>query len=307
MPVLPTARFLVGPTAAGKSAVAQYLAEREGWEILSADSMLIYRGMDIGTDKPSTTDREKVRYWGLDLAEPGETFSVGKYLQKSAEAFRQAAEGRLMVVGGTGLYVKCLVEGLNAAPPADPELRARLAGLDVAGLQEELRRRDPARLAALRDPLNPRRLIRAIELAVSKSVEKRPRPAAGPPMVGLRPEPVRWRERMAGRVERMFKGGLLEEVARLRERYPRFSETARHAIGYAEALAVLDGPFTLAQACEQTVRRTWQLARRQMTWFRHQARVEWIDYDFTETVATLAERVKAVWRKHGPNPVILPG
>ncbi|MBU1693098.1 MAG: tRNA (adenosine(37)-N6)-dimethylallyltransferase MiaA [Verrucomicrobia bacterium] len=306
MAVPPTAWFLVGPTAAGKSAVAQYLAEREGWAILSADSMLIYRGMDIGTDKPAATDRRKVQYWGLDLAEPGETFSVGRFLQAASEAFHKVEPGRLMVVGGTGLYIKCLVEGLDAAPPADHALRERLAGMDVASLQEELRRRDPARLAALRDPLNPRRLIRAIELTESKSGGSRAGRPPGPLMVGLRPEPVRWRDRIAGRVERMFESGLLEEARQLRDRYSSLSNTARHAIGYAEALAVLDGRLTLEQARDQAIRRTRQLARRQMTWFRHQARVDWMDHDFTEPVTVLAERVWTAWRKHGPTPVVLP-
>ena len=296
--------FLVGPTATGKSAVAQFLAEREGWDILSADSMLIYRGMDIGTDKPSAAARRKVRYWGLNLVEPGETFSVGRYLSCASEAFKQAGASRLIVAGGTGLYVKCLMEGLDRAPPANPELRARLAGMDVAGLQEELRRRDAPRLAALDDPLNPRRLIRAIELAESKIGENRPRSRpAGPPLVGLRPDPQRLRARIAGRVERMFESGLVEEARHLREQYSNLSNTARHAIGYAEALAVLDGQLTLEQAREQTVRRTWQLGRRQMTWFRHQARVEWIDVDFTETLAGLADRVWTAWRKYGPTPI----
>ena len=306
MPVPPTAWILVGPTGARKSAVAQFLAEREGWDILSADSMLIYRGMDIGTDKPSAEDRRKVRYWGLDLAAPNETFSVGKFLETARESFQKAAPGRLVVAGGTGLYVKCLVEGLDAAPPVDPALREQLAGLDVAGLQEELRRRDPARLAGLADPRNPRRLIRAIELAESKGRVPRAGRWPGPPMAGLRPEPVRWRTRLAERVKRMFESGLIEEARRLRDGCSSLSETARHAIGYAEALAVLDGQLTLEQAQDQAVRRTWQLARRQMTWFRHQARVEWIDHDFSEPVADLAGKVRAAWRKHGPNPVVLP-
>ncbi|HOW97866.1 MAG TPA: tRNA (adenosine(37)-N6)-dimethylallyltransferase MiaA [Kiritimatiellia bacterium] len=302
----PTAWFLVGPTAAGKSAVAQYLAEREGLDILSADSMLVYRGMDVGTDKPTADERSRVRYWGLDLVEPAEPFSVGRFLEAAREAFRAAA-ARVIVAGGTGLYVKGLVEGLDAAPPADPDLRKRLSELDVAGLQEELRRRDPARLESLADPRNPRRLIRAIELAECGARGVRPAREPGAPLVGLKPEPARWRARIAERVTRMFEGGLLDEARRLRERGDALSGTARHAIGYAEAFAALDGTLTVGQAREQAVRRTWQLARRQMTWFRHQVRVEWIDHDFSEPVARLADRVWAAWRKHGPNPVILPG
>lgn len=302
----PTAWFLVGPTAAGKSAVAQHLAERESLDILSADSMLVYRGMDIGTDKPSAEDRRRVRYWGLDLAAPDESFSAGRFLAAARQAFQEAAGG-LIVAGGTGLYVKCLVEGLDAAPPADPELRRRLSELDVAGLQEELRRRDPARLEALADPRNPRRLIRAIELAETSAHPSRLARPSGPPMVGLRPQAAPWRAKIGERVRKMFDGGLLEEARRLHERHSALSATARHAIGYAEAFAVLDGTLTVGQAREQVVHRTWQLARRQMTWFRHQVRVEWIDHDFSEPVARLADRVWAAWRKHGPNPVVLPG
>lgn len=308
-PSVSAAFFLVGPTASGKSAVAQHLAERDGLEILSADSMLIYRGMDIGTAKPGRAEQARVRHYGMDLAEPGETFSVGRYLEEASGAFR---DGRCPIVcGGTGLYIKCLTEGLATRPPPDPQRRAALEARyqehGVPGLRGELERIAPGRLARLADPNNPRRLIRAIELALSGAPDARTWPgASASPLVGLRRAPEDLRARIQARARALFAGGLLEEVAALRKSSPGFSQTARHAIGYAEADAVLEKRCSIEEAVARTAQRTWQLSRRQMTWFRHQARVEWVETAPGTPLEILAEHVQAIWRTHGPTPVILP-
>lgn len=311
-PSTASAFFLVGPTASGKSAVAQFLAEQEGRTIVSADSMLVYRGMNIGTAKPTAEQQRRVPYVGLDLVNPGSTFSVGRYLKEVAAAFRSLCPGEEpIVVGGTGLYIKCLTEGLSDSKPVDEKNRARLEAIyrrdGVAGLQAILRRMAPRRLEALQDPRNPRRLIRAIELAQQ---EVAPRctwsgPPA-PPLVGLRPAPGYLKTRIIARVEKMFRDGLLDEAAALRHDHPEFSGTARHAIGYAEALAVLDHQYDIEEARARIVQRTWQLARRQMTWFRHQLRVAWVDVEDEQPVEVLAGRVRELWRQHGPTPVVLP-
>ncbi len=304
-PTLRRAHVLVGPTAAGKSAVAHRLALEQGLDILSADSMLVYRGMDIGTDKPSAEQQREVRYWGINLADPSEPFSVGDYLQRTAGAVASAGERPLIVAGGTGLYIKCLLEGLADLPSASLAWRA-LAGeiLKYGGverLQEALRVMSPAHYAALADPLNPRRLIRAYELAgqglpVPDSWEGRESPV----IAGLRLPPEALHQRIERRVERMYEQGLLDEVRALKERFPQLSPTALQAIGYAEALAVLEGSLPVARAMDITRTRTRQLAKRQMTWFRRQARVHWIDVREGMTEEELAAEVRAAWQQLGP-------
>jgi tRNA dimethylallyltransferase len=302
---------LVGPTAVGKSAVAHHLAREDGYDILSADSMAIYRGLDIGTAKPGVHERAEVKYAGLDLAEPGETFSVGAYVTHARVAADASAQrGRpLLVVGGTGLYIKCLTVGLREAPAADPELRTRLEHLlareGVAGLQAELNRLAPEHLRALADPRNPRRLIRALELAALGQRLPEAKEAVKPRLLGLRAEPAELERRVAARVAEMYERGLLDEVRALRERGVRLSATAEQAIGYAEAFGVLDGLLTEEQARLRTQLRTRQLAKRQMTWFRHQATMTWLDVSSGRTVPDLASSVRSHWRLHGPTPLAI--
>ncbi len=305
-----SAFFLVGPTATGKSSVAHRIAEREGWWILSADSMLIYRGMNIGTDKPTDAQRAGVRYFGVDLIEPQETFNVGRFMEHAARAFEEAArDGRpMVVVGGTGLYVKCLTEGLGPGPGADAGVRERaeqaLRDGGVGALQKLARQADPEGYEQLSDQTNPRRLVRVLERAGHDGPGERTWggvPAV--PLIGLRLEPKVLDERIRARVLRMYGGGLLEEVRGLRDGMRELSATARQAIGYAEALAVLAGDLRQDEAIQRTITRTRQLAKRQMTWFRHQARVEWVDVGQDEQVEEIAGKVLRQWRECGPTPV----
>jgi tRNA dimethylallyltransferase len=303
-----TAFILVGATATGKSAVAQILAERRGAAVVSADSMLVYRGMNIGTAKPSADERGAVPYFGIDLTDPSESYSAGAWVRAVTPAFRAPAAGVPIVVGGTGLYIRALLSGLDV-PAADEEARARWQGVleaeGIPGLHRALLARDPHALDHLADPLNPRRLIRALERldaggdAVETPAGGGPTPLMAPRIVGLRvPRPVLHR-RIRERAERMFANGLAEEVRALRARFPVWSETARAAIGYAEAAAWLDGHLTRADAVERTVIRTRQLAKRQETWFRHQTPVVWVDATGLESAATLADRVNEQWEEHG--------
>lgn len=301
---------LIGPTACGKSAVAQYIAERRGAAVLSADAMLIYRGMDIGTAKPSQAERGSVPYLGVDLAWPDEVFGVWQYRQavvSQLAALPPAQE--IIAVGGSGLYVKALINGLDEAGPG-PVDRERWAALfaaqGVEGLQEALRERDPDALAALADARNPRRLIRALERlggalpspSGARKADGRER-ADMPVLAGLWIEPVLLNARIACRVEEMYAAGLLDEVAGLLASGRALSPTARQAIGYAEAIDVLEGRCRREAAMERTVTRTRQLAKRQRTWFRHQARVEWVDVKDGDPVDSIAERVQELWGKYG--------
>lgn len=302
--------FLVGPTAVGKTAVAHALAARLGRPVLSADAMLVYRGMDIGTAKPSRAEISRYRYAGVDLADPDRDFSVADFLR----AVPPDPATRWIVCGGTGLYLRCLAEGLRPAPAACAAVRARceelLATGGIALLQAELGRIAPDRLAALADPKNPRRLIRAIEAAgpggaPPAAPDREGRSVSGPPavLVGLRMEKMALERRIRARVARMYADGLLEEAAGLRRTFVRLSRTALQAIGYAEAFAVLDGRMTRPEAMERTAIRTRQLAKRQMTWFRHQHAVAWIDVTEDSSLEQTAAAVVQCWEQHGPIPL----
>ena len=305
-----SAHFLVGPTASGKSAVAQYLAllGHPPRPILSADSMTIYRGMDVGTAKPEAADRAAVPSFGFDLVDPDRPFSVGDWLAavRAAAPAIAACGAPPIVVGGTGLYVKCLTEGLDSAP-VDPVHRAAAEALlnaeGLEALQAATRALNPEEFAKLRDPENPRRVVRAYELLASGQplpvVEERPRPK----LAGLALAPDELRARIARRARQMFAYGLVEEVRALRAKYPTLSDTARHAIGYAEAARVLDGQIPEEEAIRLVAIRTGQYAKRQMTWFRHQADVVWIDVNPDHSTERIAGFVQRIWNSHGPAPL----
>jgi tRNA dimethylallyltransferase len=298
------AHFLVGTTASGKSAVAQYIAERDAQLIVSADSMNIYRGMDIGTAKPSAEERGKVEYAGIDLADPTEKFSVAAYLNAVKPAFESGRD--IIVAGGTGLYVKCLTEGFDDVPPENAALRPELEALDFEMLEARAKEETSELYEALTedDRQNPRRLIRILERAAAGSAahskwNSQPKPK----LVGLHVEREMLVKRIAERVDSMYEDGLIEEARRLMNL--ELSETARQAIGYAEAFGVLNNEITEAEAKEKTVIRTRQLAKRQMTWFRNQLNVEWIDTANYPTIEKLAEAVSAAWNRTGPTPIVI--
>jgi len=297
--------FLVGTTASGKSAVAQYIAEREGQLIVSADSMNLYRGMDIGTAKPTTDERKKVDYAGFDLADPTEKFSVAAYLNAVKPTFESGR--KIIVAGGTGLYVKCLTEGFDDVPPENTELRRELEVLEV----EELVKRAKAEAAELYgmltedDQQNPRRLIRILERTAGVSPAQQNsswNSAPKPRLVGLHVEREILLKRIEKRVEQMYADGLLDEARELVNL--DLSPTALQAIGYAEAFAVIKNEITLTEAKEKTVIRTRQLAKRQMTWFRNQLNVEWIDTSTYDSLERLASAVSDGWKRVGPTPVV---
>lgn len=301
--------FLVGPTASGKSSVAQYIAEREGHLIVSADSMNLYKGMDIGTAKPSRADQEKVDYVGVDLAEPTEKFSVANYLDAVKPAFE--SDRKTIVVGGTGLYIKCLTEGFDDGPPENPALRTELQALSFPALEKYARQDASERYEMLTpdDRQNPRRLIRILEKVGRDGSPNRPHGAWNsrpkPVLIGLHIERQGLHHRIEQRVEQMYAAGLLDEASQLMER--NLSPTALQAIGYAEAFAVLKNQITLAEAKEKTRIRTRQLAKRQMTWLRNQLNVEWVEFAAFKGVEELAKGVSEAWEKHGATSILASG
>ncbi|HEV2758716.1 MAG TPA: tRNA (adenosine(37)-N6)-dimethylallyltransferase MiaA [Acidimicrobiales bacterium] len=272
---------LVGPTASGKSALAMEVARRLGdVELVSADSMQVYRGMDVGTAKPTPAEQEEVIHHLLDLADPAEDYSVARFQADAAVAIAgiERRGHRALVVGGTGLYVQAIVDGL-ALPGEWPELKAELESEPVERLHRRLAEVDP--LAASRiEPGNRRRLVRALEVTLGSG---RPFSSFGPgldayPPTRFRPAGV-WlprpvlAERIAARYRVQLENGFLDEVRRLQA---HMSRTARQALGYRELLEHLTGACTLDEAVAAATSRTRRFARRQRAWFRRDPRITWL-------------------------------
>ena len=299
-----TLYLLTGPTASGKESAAMRLAERLGGEIVSVDSMKIYRGMDIGTAKAPAEARRKVRHHMVDVAEPSETFSVAEYLAGAVEAERKICNrGRFAIFsGGTPLYIRGLLHGLFDGPAADWEIRREL--LDRAeregneSLHEELKRLDPEAAARIH-PNDLKRVTRAIEVARitgepisdrQTQLDSLARPAR---VAVLRREPDDLRHRIERRVDRMLEAGLVAEARALRD---RLSRTAREGVGYKEILGYLDGEGSLSEARDRICARTWRMARKQMTWFRNLSPIRWFDVSSNDEADSVAERVEAFWK-----------
>jgi tRNA dimethylallyltransferase len=276
---------LVGPTAAGKTALAVELAPRLGAEIVSADAMLVYRGMDIGTAKPTPDERARVRHHLVDLVDPGEEFSVARFQPLARAAIAGVLRrGRMpLLVGGSGLYFHAVVDDFTF-PPTDPAVRARLeteaAAAGLPNLYERLARADPAGAARVQ-PGNLRRIVRALEVL---ELTGRPfssyRAAMDQPVsryrltvLGLDPGPERLRAAVAGRVAAMAAAGLVDEVRRLAA--GPLSRTARQALGYKELLDAFERGTPVEPALEAVVARTRAYARRQLAWFRRDPRIRW--------------------------------
>jgi tRNA dimethylallyltransferase len=289
--------YLAGPTAAGKSAVALALARRLDAEIVSADSMQVYRGMDIGTAKPAPAERAAVPHHLIDVVGISESFDVARYVALARAAIADIQRrGRLpLVVGGSGLYLRALTEGLSELPDSDPQLRAEIEAMGVDRVLEELRRVDPETAATI-DTRNFRRVVRALEICRltgrrSSALRRQWDAARTTPMHGLERDRDDLRARCDARVEAMFRAGLVDEVRALLPRGLAENRTARQAVGYREVIAHLAGGPSLGQTIELVRRHTRQLAKRQLTWFRHQTRVQWLRVARDEPPSITAERL----------------
>ncbi|HMP89091.1 MAG TPA: tRNA (adenosine(37)-N6)-dimethylallyltransferase MiaA [Kiritimatiellia bacterium] len=298
--------ILVGPTAVGKTDVMHCLANKTRRAIISADAMMVYRGMNIGTAKPTAMELERYSYHGIDLADPDQYFSVHDYLRMLDEAVSHDTSGPgWMICGGTGLYIRALLVGLDSSSGADSELRkegeAILSARGFDQLKEWCEEKRPGIASWLPrgDMENPRRWIRAVERGQLNHEQEIHAPVGvSARIVGLRRTRENLEARIAKRVEQMYIGGLLDEVKSLRDHYRDLSPTAEKAIGYHEAFAVLDGAMSVAEARERTVIRTRQYAKRQMTWFRHQLPTQWIDVGENDAVEVIAEKVCSLWNIH---------
>jgi len=278
---------IVGTTASGKSALAMELVRRHaGIELIAVDSMQVYRGMDIGTAKPTRAEQAEIPHHLIDLADPDEDFTVARYQQ----AFRDAIAGiegrgnRAVLVGGTGLYVRAVVDELTI-PGEYAEVRAELEHEDTAALHRRLERLDPV-AASRMEPTNRRRVVRALEVTVGSG---QPFSTFGPGLcaypesrfrlvgIGLPLDVVR--ARIEQRYHQQVADGFVEEVETLARRERGLSRTARQALGYRELLGHVAGERTLEDALDEAIRRTGRFARRQRAWFRRDPRIEWLAAD----------------------------
>lgn len=298
--------FLVGPTAIGKSRVAVPVAQALGTEILTADSTQVYRGMDIGTDKPRVEERGGVPHRLIDLVNPDEPFNTGRYRRLALqEIARLHAEGLIpLVVGGTGLYVRTLAYGLWEGPPADWGLRRQLVEDEATHGEGHLWRRlsevDPA-LAAILKPRDCHKIVRALEVALRTGVplsewhrrhrfQERPFPSL---MVGLEMDRAALYRRINARVLREIEGGLLDETRRLLAN--GYDETlgSMKALGYRQMVGYLKGRYGWEEAVRRLQRDTRHFAKRQLTWFRSDPAVHWITIEEEDPVEHIARRVLA--------------
>jgi tRNA dimethylallyltransferase len=300
--------FLAGPTAVGKSEIALTLAEKIGGEIITVDSMQVYRGLDIGTAKPSPAERARVPHHLIDVCDLHAAFDAAQFIRLAEKAVAEIqSRGRTPVFcGGTGLYFKAFLEGLGEAPATNPELRTELEAAPFAMLLQELRERDPVAYEKI-DKQNPRRVIRAVEvirLTGKKFSEQRaewkpsfPNEDGGLRMedgkTGRPPSSIRHppsspsfcftrpaedlHVRINVRVDEMFRRGLVAETEQLLKRGLAENKFAMQAIGYRQVVEHLRGERGLAETIELVKIRTRQFAKRQLTWFRRHGNCEWIE------------------------------
>ena len=303
----PLVVLLLGPTGSGKTALSLALGERFGGEIVSCDSVAVYRGMDLGSAKPNAAERARLPHHLIDVTNPDEPYTAGEYSRQARAALREiATRGRLPIVtGGTGLYLRALTEGLFAAPERQDELRRRLRASGEkrgsAWLHRLLVRLDPASAARIHSNDTPK-LIRAIEVCLSTrrplshvlSTETARDPLRGFRLLrfGLSPPRAALYERINQRCAAMFVAGLVEETRELLARYGPVK--ALDSLGYKQALAVLAGTLTLEAGIKAAQQGHRNYAKRQLTWFRREPEVHWIAGfgDETETVRASADAVQ---------------
>jgi tRNA dimethylallyltransferase len=308
---------IVGPTATGKSEVGLLLAERLGGEIVSADSMQVYRGMDIGTAKPAAQQQTRVRHHLIDVVGPDEPFSVARYQALAEEALADIRQrGRLpILVGGSGLYVRAVVDGFDLPPaPPDPDLRRELA--------EEARQKGPellhARLAAVDPqaaagihPRNVKRVIRALEVYAQTGrplsecwalarvwrggLDRARRARYNTRQFGLTLPRAALHARIEARVDRMMAAGLAEEVKGLVARGFGAELISMKGLGYAQIAGHLRGEYSLEEAVRRLKRDTRRFAKRQLTWFRADPRIRWVDVSEVGGPAGAAEMIEERW------------
>lgn len=293
---------LVGPTAAGKSALAadlarRYTAEDQPAEVINADSMLVYRGMDIGTAKPSKAELAEIPHHMIDLRDVNETTTVAEFQQLARAAIADCQRRNVIpiVVGGSALYIRAILDDFEF-PGTDPAVRTRLetelANQGAESLYQRLNEADPQAAARIL-PANTRRIVRALEVieltgrSFSATLPERRYRLPDVVQIGLTIDRATLDARIAARVDAMWATGFVDEVRRLAADGLRESLTASRALGYRQVLRFLDGEITGAEARELTIGATRKFARRQDSWFRKDTRIHWVSYDHPDLVSAV--------------------
>jgi tRNA dimethylallyltransferase len=293
--------FIAGPTAVGKSAVALALAEKIGGEIISVDSMQVYRGLDIGTAKPSAAEQNKIPHHLIDVCELTESFDAAQFVRRAQKAVEEIQSRNKIPIfcGGTGLYFKAFLSGLGEAPATNPELRAELEAAPFETLLHELRERDPASYEKI-DKQNPRRVIRAIEVIrlTGKKFSKQRAEWKTQDAVPIKKNffcftrgTADMHERINVRVDEMFRRGLTGETCELLKRGLAENKFAMQAIGYRQVVEHLRGERDLAETIELVKTKTRQFAKRQLTWFRRHGNCERIELKPDESVEECVRKI----------------
>ena len=278
--------FLAGPTAVGKSEIALQLAEKIGGEIISVDSMQVYRGLDIGTAKPSAEERARVPHHLIDAVELTEPFDAAQFVRLANAAVTDIqSRGRVPIFcGGTGLYFKAFLEGLGDAPPADETLRTELEATPLPDLLRELSERDPVTYEKI-DRQNPRRVVRAIEVirltnrpfSAQRSDWNHATTNAQHALFAFSRVSADLHARIHSRVDAMFARGIVDETRSLLDQGLAQNKTALQALGYRQVVEHLRSERSLPEAIDLVKIKTRQFAKRQMTWFRRHGNCDWIE------------------------------
>lgn len=301
--LLKSAIWIAGPTASGKSELALKLAEKINGEIISVDSMQVYRGMDIGTAKPTKQEQEQIRHHMIDLVEVSEAFDVARFRKEALLAASDIASRQRQIIfcGGTGFYFQALIQGIGHAPPSDASLRATLNEQSVESLLEELAGVDPTTFEQI-DQHNKRKIVRALEVVrlTGKSFTSFKPDWTTDQLVNptrfwiLEQETNTLRQRIINRVESMMQAGWIDETKRLLENGLRKNTTACQAIGYRQIMDHLDDKLSLEETLFLIKVKTWQFAKRQRTWFRHQARGTPIQMEVTNRQETIEKLMRNI-------------
>ncbi len=299
--------LILGVTASGKGRLAYDLAQSLGAEIISIDSMKVYRRMDIGTAKPPLQARRRIKYHLIDIVEPSDSFSVGAFRNAALHAIEQIKSRgkKIIAVGGTALYIKALLYGLFEGPGTDQqirdELQKRAQEEGLAALHQELTRIDP--LAAQRiNPNDSKRIIRALEVyrITGQTISSFQRQWDGNKtehdwtIIGLRREKAEESKRINSRAKKIIEAGIVDEVKALLAEEKPLSKQARCAIGYAEIIEYLNGNIELQDAIELIKKNTRRLAKNQRTWFKTFQNVNWLDIEPNETAEEILNRTKSL-------------
>ncbi|MGV3772666.1 MAG: tRNA (adenosine(37)-N6)-dimethylallyltransferase MiaA [Verrucomicrobiales bacterium] len=293
--------YLAGPTAVGKTEVSLLLAERLGGEIISVDSMQVYQGLDIGTAKASAADRSRIPHHLIDILPITETFSAADFLKaaQAAEAQIRARGNIPIYCGGTGLYFKAIAFGLGDSPPSDPKLREELQNTPLDQLLAELAQKDPACHREI-DRQNPRRIIRALEVirltgkpfSSQKSDWRSQETAPAGIWLGLERPRLLLYQRIDARVDQMFQQGLIEETKAMIEHGLLHNSVAMQSIGYRQVADYLAGKASLPNTINLVKQKTRQFAKRQMTWFKRQLPMEWIEIEENQSTNIAQQLLK---------------